>query len=103
MGAGLYESVYEECLAYKLKKAGLDFQRQYPVKVEFEELIIQNAFKIDLFVENCVIVELKSVDKIAPIHQSQILTYMRLTGTDTGLLINFNVPLIKEGIKRFKI
>ncbi len=103
MGAGLYESVYEECLAHKFQKSGLKFKRQHPVKVEFEELVIPNAFKIDFLVENSVIVELKSVDKVAPIHQAQILTYMRLTGIDTGLLINFNVPLIKDGIKRFKI
>jgi GxxExxY protein len=72
-------------------------------QVEYEELRIDNAFKIDLFVENQVVVELKSTEKILPIHESQIITYMRLSGIKTGLLINFNVPLIKDGIKRFKI
>lgn len=103
MGSGLYEKVYEDCLAYELSKRNIKFFRQHPVNVEYEELKIDNAFKIDLLVENQVIVELKSTDKIHPIHESQIITYMRLSGIKTGLLINFNVPLIKDGIKRFRI
>ena len=103
MGPGLYEKVYEDCLCHELEKRGLHLERQHPVTVQYEELVIHNAFKIDMFVENSVIVELKSVDKIIPIHEAQILTYMRLSKTSLGLLINFNVPLIKDGIKRFKI
>lgn len=103
MGPGLYEKVYEDCMAFELSKRNLKFERQHPVTVAYEELKIDNAFKIDLFVENQVIVELKSTDKILPIHQSQIITYMRLSNIKTGLLINFNVPLIKNGIKRFNI
>ncbi|MCF8496544.1 MAG: GxxExxY protein [Alphaproteobacteria bacterium] len=103
MGPGLYEKVYEDCMAYELSKRNIKFERQYPVTVAYEDLRIDNAFKIDLFVENQVIVELKSTDKILPIHESQIITYMRLSHIQTGLLINFNVPLIKDGIKRIKI
>lgn len=103
MGPGLYEKVYEDCLAHELEARKIDFKRQSPITVEYESLIIPNAFKIDLFVMDKVIVELKSTDKIHPIHEAQILTYMRLSNVGTGLLINFNVPLMKDGIKRFKI
>ena len=101
MGSGLYERVYEDCMAHEFEKRGVAFKRQYPITVEYEDLIIRNAFKIDLLVEDKVIVELKSTDKIHPIHQSQIITYLKLAKIDIGLLINFNVPLIKDGIKRF--
>ncbi len=103
MGPGLYEKVYEDCLSYELEKRKIAFKRQSPITVEYEKLIIPNAFKIDLFVMDKVIVELKSTDKIHPIHESQILTYMRLSKVEVGLLINFNVPLMKDGIKRYKI
>ncbi|HBR69692.1 MAG TPA: GxxExxY protein [Rhodospirillaceae bacterium] len=103
MGPGLYEKVYEDCLAYELEKRNFKFIRQHSITVEYEELIISNAFKVDLLVEDKVIVELKSTEKILPIHEAQILTYMRLSNTKTGLLINFNVGLIKDGIKRFVI
>ncbi len=101
MGQGLYEKVYEDCIAYELEKRNYRFLRQHLITVEYEELIIPNAFKIDLLVEDKVIVELKSIEQVQPIHHSQILTYMRLARIDTGLLINFNVDLIKNGIKRF--
>lgn len=103
MGPGLYEKVYEDCLAYELENRKLPFIRQSPITVEYEKLVIPKAFKIDLFVMDKVIVELKSTDKIHPIHEAQILTYMRLSNVKTGLLINFNVPLMKDGIKRYKI
>jgi len=103
MGPGLYEKVYEDCLAHELETRKIPFKRQSAITVEYEKLVIPNAFKIDLFVMDKVIVELKSTDKLHPIHESQILTYMRLSNISTGLLINFNVPLIKDGIKRFKI
>lgn len=103
MGQGLYEKVYEDCIAYELEKRGIKFARQHPVTVEYEDLVISNAFKVDLLVEDKVIVELKSIDKLLPIHTSQIITYMRLSNIKTGLLINFNVKLIKDGIKRFVI
>ena len=103
MGPGLYEKVYEDCLSHELETRKIPFHRQSPVTVEYEKLVIPNAFKIDLLVMDKVIVELKSTDQIHPIHESQILTYMRLSNVGTGLLINFNVPLMKDGIKRYKI
>lgn len=101
MGAGLYEKVYEDCMVYEFDKRGVLYKRQHSITVEYEELIIRNAFKMDLLVEDKVIVELKSTDKIHSIHQAQIITYLKLAKIDIGLLINFNVPLIKDGIKRF--
>ncbi len=103
LGPGLYERVYEDCLSHELAKRKINLKRQEPVTVEYDDLIISGAFKMDLLIEDKVVVELKSTDKILPIHESQILTYMRLARKDIGLLINFNVPLIKDGIKRFKI
>lgn len=103
MGAGLYEKVYEDCLCYELERKNLRFERQKPITAQYEELIIPSAFKIDLLVEDSVIVELKSIERCLPIHDCQIITYMRLAKIEIGLLINFNVPLIKDGIKRFKI
>jgi len=79
------------------------YKRQHEITVEYEELVIRNAFKVDLLVEDKVVVELKSTDKIHPIHQAQIITYLKLSKIDIGLLINFNVPLIKDGIKRFHV
>ena len=103
MGAGLYEKVYEDCLCHELEKRKLNYERQKAITAQYEDLVLPSAFKIDLLVENSVIIELKSIDKIHPIHECQILTYMRLSKVKLGLLINFNVPLIKDGIKRFKI
>ncbi|MCB1840911.1 MAG: GxxExxY protein [Alphaproteobacteria bacterium] len=103
MGPGLYEKVYEDCFAYELEKKGLAFSRQHPVTVQYEALVIPSAFKIDLLVADAVVVELKSTDKIHPIHQAQIITYLKLAKLQVGLLINFNVPLIKDGIKRFHV
>ncbi|MFN3701426.1 MAG: GxxExxY protein [Alphaproteobacteria bacterium] len=102
MGSGLYEKVYEDCLVYELDKKSIRYKRQHPVSVKYEELVIRDAFKIDILVEDMVILELKSADKLLPIHQSQIITYLKLAKIQIGLLINFNVPLIKDGIKRFK-
>ncbi len=103
MGAGLYEKVYEDCLCHELVKRNINFVRQKPITAHYEDLIIASAFKVDLLVEDSVIVELKSIERCLPIHDCQIITYMRLAKVNVGLLINFNVPLIKDGIKRFKI
>ena len=103
LGPGLLEKVYEDCLFYELEARKLKVSRQDRLPVHYEELVIQDAFRIDLLVEDSVIVELKSVDKLLHIHEAQILTYMKLARVDLGLLINFNMPLIKDGIKRFKI
>jgi GxxExxY protein len=103
MGLGLYEKVYADCLNYELSKRKIRFTREHSVTVHYEDLIISQAFKVDFFVEETVVVELKSVEKIIPLHEAQIINYMRLCKVKTGLLINFNVPLIKEGIKRFML
>ena len=103
MGAGLYEKVYEDCLCHELSKRNIRFERQKSITAHYEDLIIASAFKIDILVEETVIVELKSIERFLPIHDCQIITYMRLAKINTGLLINFNVPLVKDGIKRFKI
>ena len=100
IGPGLFESVYERILRYELEKRGLHVLAQHPVPVVYESVQIDEAFRADLIVHNKVIVELKSVEEIAPVHKMQLLTYLRLSGLRLGLLINFNVPIIKEGISR---
>jgi GxxExxY protein len=100
LGPGLLESVYEALLARELENRGLRVLRQHPVPVVYEGLHLREGFRADLIVEGLVIVELKSVDELAPIHWKQLLTYLRLANKRLGLLINFNVELIKDGIRR---
>ena len=101
LGPGLLESVYEATLEHKLKKFGLNVKTQVALPVIFEEIKLDAGYRIDLLVENKVIVELKSVETILPVHKAQTLTYLKLSKLKLALLINFNVPLLKEGIKRF--
>ena len=101
LGPGLLESAYEECLASELKNAGLRIERQKPVPVTFKDIKLKCGYRIDILVEDIVIVELKSVDQLAPIHEAQMLTYLKFSNKQIGLLINFNVLLLKNGIKRF--
>jgi len=101
LGPGLLESAYEECLASELKNAGLRIERQKPVPVTFKDIKLKCGYRIDILVEDIVIVELKSVDQLAPIHEAQILTYLKFSNKQIGLLINFNVLLLKNGIRRF--
>jgi GxxExxY protein len=101
LGPGLLESAYEECLAFELYESGLQFERQKPVPVIFKDIKLECGYRIDLLVENSIVLELKSVDNLAPIHEAQILTYLKFSNKKTGLLINFNVTLLKTGIKRF--
>ena len=96
----MFESVYEEILFYELQQAGLKIERQVYLPVLWKELRCDNAFRADIIIENKVILELKSIEKIEKIHQKQLLTYLKLTKLKLGLLINFNVPLIKDGIQR---
>lgn len=103
LGPGLLESVYEECLAYELSNAGLKFERQKSIPVIYKEIKLDCGYRIDLLVEHLVLLELKTVDEFHPVHEAQILTYMNLADADIGLLINFNVTLLKNGIKRFKL
>lgn len=100
LGPGLLESVYEEVLSHELIKRGLIVERQKGIPVIYENLKMELGFRADLIVENKVIIELKSIDAIAPVHSKQLLTYLKLTGLKLGLLVNFNEALIKDGIKR---
>jgi len=100
LGPGLLESVYEEIMFYELRKQGLSVQRQKAIPVMWDGLRMELGFRADLIVENKVIIELKSVEAIAPVHPKQLLTYLKITELKLGLLINFNVNLIKEGITR---
>jgi len=101
LGPGLLESVYELAMFHELTKRGLKVERQVPVNVEYEGANLGTGFKMDLLVEEMVIVELKSVDKMNPVWRLQTLTHLRLAKKTLGFLINFNVPLIKDGIQRF--
>ncbi len=100
LGPGLLESVYEETICYELTSRGIPFTRQESIEVEYEAVKLDIGFRSDIIVEDKVIIEIKSVETIAPVHNKQLLTYLRLTGMKLGLLVNFNVPLIKEGITR---
>ncbi len=100
LGPGLLESVYEDCLSYELTHRNLTIERQKPVTLRYKDLVLEGYFRIDLLVESKIILELKSVEAIAPIHMAQVLSYMRLTHIRLGLLLNFNVPVLKNGIKR---
>jgi GxxExxY protein len=101
LGPGLLESTYEKCLSRELTNAGLKHYVQKEVPVEYKGVILECGYRIDLLVENNIIVELKSVDMVLPIHEAQLLTYMKLAGIKIGLLMNFNVKRLKDGIKRF--
>lgn len=103
LGAGLLESVYEECLGITFRKRQIPFMSQVSMPIEFDGSSIANAYKVDIIVNNEIILELKAVEKILPVHEAQLLTYMKLSKIRTGFLINFNTRLIKDGIKRFKL
>jgi len=101
LGPGLLESTYTACLQHELKRAGLKSDAQVGLPVVYDGVKLDLGYRIDLLVEDLVIVELKSVDAIAPVHQAQIISYLKLSGRSLGLLINFNVAHLKDGIKRF--
>ena len=101
LGPGMLESVYEAALAYELAERGIAVERQKPVPLVYKGLQFEEGYRLDLLVGGAVIVELKCVDAILPIHEAQLLTYMKLAKIPTGLLINFNVKLLKNGIRRF--
>jgi GxxExxY protein len=103
LGPGLLESTYQQCLAHEMALQGLSFKKEFPLPVAYKGIRLDCGYRIDFMVENEVVLELKSVSDIAPIHHAQILTYMKLASITTGLLINFNVKLLKQGIKRFKL
>jgi GxxExxY protein len=101
LGSGLHESTYRQCLAYELANGGVPFQMEVPLPVRYKEILLDCGYRIDLLVRGELIVEIKSVEALSPIHQAQILTYMRLANVLIGLLINFNVTKLQNGIKRF--
>ncbi len=100
LGPGLLESVYEEVICYELNKRNLKYTRQKGIEVMYDDVKMDIGFRADLIIENKVIVEIKSVELLAPVHHKQLLTYLKLTGNKVGLLVNFNVNLVKDGIVR---
>ena len=100
VGPGLLESAYEECLAHELTQQGVSIARQVPVSLNYKGLHLSCAYRIDLLVEGLLVVEVKAIERIDPVHTAQVLTYLRMQGLWLGLLINFNVPMLKNGIKR---
>lgn len=100
LGSGLLESAYEALLSEALRQAGLAVIRQVPVPLQYRGVVVDNAFKIDLLVENCLIIELKSIERLLPVHGKQVLTYLRLMDLPLGLLMNFGQALFKDGVKR---
>ncbi len=103
LGPGLLESVYEECLAYELMARGIHFERQKALPVQYKSIHLECGFRLDLLVENMVVVEIKAVEQLAPIHEAQIITYLKLTKCKLGLLLNFNVIRLNQGIKRIAL
>ncbi len=103
LGTGLLESAYEECLAHELHLRKIAFERQKPLPVEYKGVRLECGYRLDLIVESRLVLELKAVERILPIHQAQVLTYLRLTGIKYGLLMNFHVPVLKEGLRRLAL
>ena len=100
LGPGLLESTYEGCLEHELSLAGISFERQVPLPVSYKSLQLDCGYRLDFLIEKMVVLELKAVEGLQPIHEAQLLTYLKLGGWPIGLLINFNVPVLKNGIKR---
>ena len=103
LGPGLLESAYEECLCYELNENRLAFKRQVPLPVIYKSVRLDCGYRIDRVVENRLILELKASERRLPIHEAQVLTYMKLSGIHTGLLLNFNTPVLKDGIRRLML
>ncbi len=103
LGPGLLESAYQACLCRELVLQGLKFEREKSLPIEYKGHHVDCGYRLDLVIENEVVVELKAVERLLPIHEAQLLTYLKLTGIQLGLLINFNTPLLKDGIKRMRI
>lgn len=103
LGPGLLESTYESCLEAEIVERGLAVRRQLSLPVLYKGRMIECGYRIDLLVNDAVIVEVKSVEKLAPVHEAQLLTYLRMSGHPVGLLINFNVPMLRDGLKRMAL
>ncbi len=103
LGPGLLESAYEACLVYELAQQGLKVEQQKPLPLIYKGVHLDCGYRLDLLVENSVIIEIKTVDALSPIHEAQLISYLKLSGCLVGLLINFNVRLLKDGIRRFVV
>ena len=103
LGPGLLESAYEHCLAHELNTRGLGVRRQVALPILFDGILIEAGYRLDLLVDDLIIVEVKAVDALAPLHEAQLLTYLRLSGRRLGYLMNFNVKLLKQGIRRLAL
>lgn len=101
LGPGLFESVYEDCLCFELEQAGIRFGRQVPIPMVYKDRKLDAGFRADVMLERELILEIKSVECLAPVHEAQILTYLRLSGCRIGLLVNFNTLRLKDGLRRF--
>ena len=101
LGPGLLEFVYEKCLCYELNEAGLKYESQKPISIKYKGIIFNEALRIDILVENKIVLEIKSVDEFNPLFEAQLLTYMKLTNCRLGFIINFNVSKLKDGIHRY--
>ncbi len=101
LGPGLLESAYEECLCFELKQAGLGYQRQVALPIVYKDVRLDCGYRMDIVVQNELIIEIKALDRILPVHEAQMLTYLRLSGLRAGLLMNFNNVVLKDGLKRF--
>lgn len=100
LGPGLLESSYVECLAFEIEQSGLKVEKQKPLPLIYKSVKLEAGYRIDLLIENCIVIEVKSIDCLADVHLAQILTYLKLSGCRLGLLVNFNVEHLKEGIRR---
>jgi GxxExxY protein len=100
LGPGLLESAYENCLCHELALREISFLNQHPLPLVYKGLALEHGYRVDILLPNQLIVEIKAVDILAPVHEAQLLTYLKLSGIRTGLLLNFNVPVLKDGIKR---
>jgi GxxExxY protein len=100
LGPGLLESAYEECLCYELSSHGIRFRRQVPLPIVYKAVRLDCGYRIDITIEDMLIAELKTVERILPVHEAQLLTYLRLSGITTGLILNFHAPVLKDGIRR---
>jgi len=100
LGPGLLESAYEECLCFELREHGLSFERQRPLPVIYKSVRLDCGYRMDVVVESRLILELKTIERLLPVHSAQLLTYLRLSGIKTGLILNFHAPVLRDGIKR---
>jgi len=100
LGPGLLESAYEECLCFELKAAAISFARQVPLPVTYKTVRLECGYRMDLVVEQRLVIEMKTVERLLPVHDAQLLTYLKLSGMPTGLILNFNAAVLREGIKR---